>query len=107
MNKLDPYDPRKYKNKRSQYQEKKYSPGSASTTNIKWVYNFEPAKKWALIIFGALSLALSTWQLRDLAIDQMKKEDQKQESETARKEYLTKALEKAKQKAIAEANNKR
>ena len=81
--------------------------GSRSTTNIKWTYNFEPLKKWALIIFGALALAISTWNIRNEALLKMNEEAMKQEAETARKEYLIKALEKLKQKTIAEAQEKR
>ena len=77
--------------------------GKSSASSVQWKYNFEPLKKWTLIIFGALALAILTWNIRNEAMMKMNEEAMKQEAETARKEYLIKALERIKQKTIAEA----
>ena len=84
--------------------QQKINQGKSGASNVQWQYNFEPLKKWTLIIFGALALAMSTWSIRNEALMKMNEEAMKQEEETARKEYLMKGLEKIKQKTIAEAS---
>ena len=75
--------------------------GAPTKSNIKWKYDFDPLRKWATILFGAVALAGSVWMIRQDVIKKQTKEAAKIEAEQERRKYLERRLETIKQETIA------
>jgi len=72
-----------------------------SNTNVAWVYNFDPLKKWITIILAAVCLVGSTIYLRQEAANREQLRSLKIEAKEARTVYLEKRLEAIKLETIA------
>lgn len=77
------------------------SSGKVSTSSISWTYDWRPFKKWLTIILAAISLAGTTWMIRQQVLDKENLKNAKIEAKQDREKYLKRRLESVKEETIA------